>query len=351
MSLLFADMRGFTRLCQVVNSPERTLQLLDEFLAMLSEQIITHGGVVNKFLGDGVLALFRRHDYAQRAIRCAFAIVERFHKLREGWKQKVAARINFLDVGIGIATDDVILGTVGSTRVRDYTAIGTAVIRAAAFEHCARGGKRILVDHTTYEAIKELIAEVDDPVEYELKKPDQAHGIVYDQYHIKRLKSPTEIDDAATTKLRQSLFISHSKEDRAYVEASLVGPLQQCGVDAWYFEADIIPAEKWVESIAQGLRKSDGMVVVVSKHAAASPWVKEEVVLALSKLNLKDKIISVVLDDTSLDKINDFLISRQAIYASHEENVAERIHHAMTAWSTTQARNTESDNPRPAAQD
>ncbi len=335
MSLMFVDMRGFTRLGQVANSPQLTVQLLNEFLTMVSEQIIEHGGVVNKFLGDGVLALFRRQAYAERAIRCAFAIVESFRKLRDSWKQKIAARINFLDVGIGIATDDVILGTVGSSRVRDYTAIGMAVNRAAAFEQCARGGKFVLIDHTTYEAVKDLVGEAEAPVEYELKKPDQAHGIFYDQYHIKSLKPAAGI---AAPALRSSLFISHSKNDRVFVLEKLVAPLtKEYGLDAWYFEADINPSEKWIESIAQGLRKCDWMVVVVSKHAAASPWVKEEVTLALSKLDLKDKIIPVVLDDTPLETINDFLISRQAIFVANEANVAERIDQTLTLWNDAKA--------------
>ena len=72
LTVLFADMRGFRALCQLISHPERTLEITSEFLTMLSEQVLKNGGIVNKYMGDGILALFRREDHARRAVKCVY---------------------------------------------------------------------------------------------------------------------------------------------------------------------------------------------------------------------------------------------------------------------------------------
>lgn len=183
MTVVFADMRGFTRLTRTLGDPIAIERHLNEFLTMLASQAVRYDGFVNKFLGDGMLALFRGTDTEVRAIRCAFAIVDRFTELQQQWNQNRNEDLGFLDVGIGIATGEVIIGSIGSGRVKDFTALGNSVNLAAAFEQDARGGQRVLVDQNTYNAIKNSVAEVD-----ELRKEDQSTGIVYKRYHIRRLR-------------------------------------------------------------------------------------------------------------------------------------------------------------------
>ena len=65
---MFANMRGFTQMAQTLNSPENTQNRLNEFLTMLAEEVIKHNGIVNKFLGDGLMAIFRNGNHS----RCAF---------------------------------------------------------------------------------------------------------------------------------------------------------------------------------------------------------------------------------------------------------------------------------------
>ncbi|MBI2509151.1 MAG: hypothetical protein HYV99_04015 [Betaproteobacteria bacterium] len=115
--------------------------------------------------------------------------MERFTELRDQWNTKRAESLNFLDVGVGIVTGNVIIGSIGSGRVKDFTVLGNLVNLAAAFEGQARGGLRVLVDQVTYNAVKRIVAEVGgDPVDYELRKPDQPSGIVYKRIHIRRLR-------------------------------------------------------------------------------------------------------------------------------------------------------------------
>jgi len=129
-------------------------------------------------------------------------------------------QLNFLDIGVGISTDTVILGTIGSEQdVRDFTAIGTAVNLAAYLEQNARDGRRILVDRMTYRAVKDLIGDVDGPQQFELRKPGQSVGHLYVRYHLKNLRSQVnELGPTARTKAaeddRGSVFISYSHKDR-----------------------------------------------------------------------------------------------------------------------------------------
>jgi len=256
---------------------------------MLAEQVLTHGGVVNKFLGDAVLAFFRKENGPTQAVRCAFGMLERFESLRQRWGESSNQDLEYLDLGIGIATDRVALGAFGSASVRDFTAIGTAVNRAAAFEHAARDGRRVLVDRRTWDAAREIIADYAEPERFELRKPGQGVGVVYWQYHLKRLKPDLVV----------RIFISHSHLDRVYVEREVTHNLKQFGTETWYSNTDLIPGENYIETIQAGLLRSDWFVVVVSARSVASDWVRAEVRTAFQDSRLKERIIPVVIDDTS----------------------------------------------------
>jgi class 3 adenylate cyclase/putative methionine-R-sulfoxide reductase with GAF domain len=194
MTILFGDMRGFTQLSQLLRSPHTIQQLLNEFLTMLSSQVMRYDGIVNKFLGDGVLALFRGSHTEARAVKCTFDVLDDFYALRDRWNRSHNEDLTFIDIGVGIVTDDVIIGSIGSTKIKDFTAMGNAVNLAAAFENAARGGMRVLVDQNTFVAVQGLIADFEGPAPFELKKSDQAIGHVYKRYHVKRLRS---LEDSA----------------------------------------------------------------------------------------------------------------------------------------------------------
>jgi class 3 adenylate cyclase len=189
LTVLFADMRGFTELTNVVRRPEEVVDLLNGFLKLLAGAVMREDGVVNKFLGDGVLAFFGGAQTEHRAVRAAFDILDGFDRLRLEWQSNHRHPLTFVDVGVGIVTDEeVIIGAIGSGRVKDFTVIGSAVNLAAAFEHDARQGRRVLVDQPTFQAARDLIEEFGDREPFELRKPDQQRGVPYWRYHIKRLK-------------------------------------------------------------------------------------------------------------------------------------------------------------------
>ncbi len=189
ITVMFVDMRGFTQLCQILNRPKSAHEHLSDFLTVITGEVISNNGMINKILGDGLLAIFRNKNHEIDAVKCGFSITSKFDALKTKWDQKCNVDLNFLDVGIGIVTDTVIIGTISGEHFRDFTVIGNAVNLAAAFEKRAKAGKRILVDQITYTATKEYIAEMEGPINFELNKDGVAGGRIYKQYHLTRLKS------------------------------------------------------------------------------------------------------------------------------------------------------------------
>jgi class 3 adenylate cyclase len=322
MTLLFADMRGSTRLSQSQEDPARTQQMVNDLFTMLAEQVITRGGIVNKFLGDAVFAFFRRPGGPERAVRCAFGMLERFESLRERWGRTDNRDLAYLDLGVGITTDRVAVGTFGSATVRDFTAIGTAVNLAAAFVRGARGGRRVLVDHKTWNVVKDILADCDPPVQYKLRKPGQPAGMAtYPQYHVKRLKPDFAI----------RVFVSHSHLDRLFVEQEITGKLKKLGIDTWYSNADIVPGENYIAAIEDGLLKSDWVVVVVSENAARSDWVRAEVRTALKEQRLMDRILPVIVDDTEAASIWGDLGAMHALDARTASDLGDSLYKELSS--------------------
>lgn len=315
LTVLFADLRGFTRLCQALESRAQMQLLLNQFLTMLSQEVLAHDGLVNKFMGDGLLAIFRGENHAERGVRAAFAMVESFRGLPEQWQDNTNASLDFLDIGIGIATDKVIIGSIGSEHVRDFTVMGTAVNLASALEQHARGGKRILVSQKTFAAVKTIVGDAEGPENFMLRKPDQEVGHSYNRYHVKSLKIP----------VGPRLFISHSREDRTFVDHQLVEPLNRSGVETWYCSDDIPMAEEWVRAVHEGLDKCNWFVVVVSKNAAGSEWVRREVDLAVSMERYHRRIIPVLLDDTDPNALSSWLGTVQWLDARETPSIADDL--------------------------
>ena len=327
MTLLFADMRGFTQLCQSQGNPAKTQEIVNDLLTMFADQVLVRGGIVNKFLGDGILAFFRHDSGPQRAVECAFGMLERFEALRRRWDETSNQDLRFLDLGVGITTDEVTVGTIGSAKVRDFTAIGNAVNLASAFQNVARGGRRILVDQSTWAAVKDLVADFEGPDSYELRKPGQSVGVVYRQYHLKRLKP----------KVPLRIFVSHNHRDRLFVEREITAPLAKRGIETWYSNTDILPGENYVRAIESGLLKSDWMIVIVSENSAASDWVRAEVRTALADPRLQQRILPVTIDGTTPVAIGDGLALLHALDARHSQDLSESLLRVLEDVSSKQA--------------
>jgi adenylate cyclase len=148
VTVLFADIRNFTSIAETY-PPDQVMGLLNGVLGRLTEAVHAHGGTLDKFLGDGVMAVFgapvAHDDDAVRAVRAALQMMELVAE-QNGSGEHVAP----LDLGIGINTGLVVAGSVGSARRTEYTCIGDAVNIAARLCSLAGAGE-ILVGATTAE--------------------------------------------------------------------------------------------------------------------------------------------------------------------------------------------------------
>ena len=271
LTLFFGDMRGFTQVCQVLND-EEVQKLLSSFLSVMTEEILEHGGVVNKLLGDGVLAFFRQGDGAPRAVTCAFRMIEKFMKLRNEWDNEHNQDLSFLDIGFGIVTDRVTLGAIGSGRVRDFTAIGPAVNLASEFEKRARGGKRVLVNQATWMRVQNLVDQVIGPTTVELRKPDQQVAIPYKMYQIVSLKDVAHgLSEPSQVRMPSDplkVFLCHSSTDKPKVR-QLYRRLVADHFQPWLDEEDLLPGQDWHEEIRKAVRASNIVIVCLSKGSVA----------------------------------------------------------------------------------
>lgn len=154
VSILFADIRGFTRLSQKM-APEGIINLLNHYFAPIIDVIIEHEGVLDKFIGDGFLAFWNaplpQADYALRACRTALEIQKVLGKMnleRENQGEVV------VHMGMGIHTGTAIAGNIGSSRRMEYTIIGESVNFAERLQESAAKGE-VLVSART----RQLVAE------------------------------------------------------------------------------------------------------------------------------------------------------------------------------------------------
>jgi class 3 adenylate cyclase len=149
-TILFADLRGYTSLSQAC--PEAISELLDDFYDECSTAIWSHDGLLNKAMGDSVMAIFNfpivRADHTRLAVAAARAIQDRWQTKRWGAGQQAAG------IGIGIACGQVNFGEFGRLG-QDFTAIGTVVNTAARAQAVARGGEILLTESVVEHAPEE----------------------------------------------------------------------------------------------------------------------------------------------------------------------------------------------------
>ena len=162
VTILFADVRGFTNFSEQ-SSPEQIASFLNKYFEEMIEAIFKNHGHLNKFMGDGLMALFGalRDDEFQEehAVQAAIDMRTALAALKSGWaaSEDAAERtISLLEIGIGINTGLAVVGNIGSKKRMEYTAIGDAVNLAARLEQSTRDypDVDILVSEYTYVATR-----------------------------------------------------------------------------------------------------------------------------------------------------------------------------------------------------
>ncbi len=151
VSVLFSDIRGFTALSEV-SRPEDVVAMLNGYFSKQVETIFKHGGTLDKFIGDAIMAFWgapvASDDHARLAVSAALAMSAALEELR-GELGSLGAE---LEIGIGIHSGRAVVGFIGSVERLDYTAIGDTVNLASRVEGLTKGVARVLVTQATREA-------------------------------------------------------------------------------------------------------------------------------------------------------------------------------------------------------
>jgi len=157
-SAMFSDIRGFTSLA-ASQSPADTIELLNTYYILMFEAITGQGGVVNQMVGDGLMAIFGAplplENHAEQAVRAALEMIEMIELFN---LDQAAAGRPAIQIGIGVATGQVIAGYTGTQRRATYTCVGTTVNLAARLEgHTKVTGQPILIDASTRQSLSPSI--------------------------------------------------------------------------------------------------------------------------------------------------------------------------------------------------
>jgi adenylate cyclase len=155
ITLLFSDIRGFTTLSES-RRPEEIVEILNKYFSRQVEVIFRHGGTVDKFIGDAIMAFWGapvddpRH--AQNAVKAALEM----GRVVDQFRQELGGELGKeFDIGIGVHTGPAVVGFIGSENKLDYTAIGDSVNLASRIEGATKGVARVLVSEATRAACGE----------------------------------------------------------------------------------------------------------------------------------------------------------------------------------------------------
>jgi adenylate cyclase len=148
LTVLFADIRGFTSLAEIA-PPEKVVQLLNRYFSAMSDIIFAHGGTLDKYIGDGLMALFGAPtvspDDACNAVAAAVAMQRQVQSINDELRRE---GLDEIQVGIGLHTGEATVGYIGSERRSEYTAIGDTVNLAARLESNALPGQILMTEAT-----------------------------------------------------------------------------------------------------------------------------------------------------------------------------------------------------------
>jgi len=149
VTILFSDIRNFTTISRKLN-PHEVVEMLNAYFSLVCEPIFKQGGTVDKFIGDSIMAVFGSpvpyKDHAQRALRAALAIKEKVHEFRSWMRQHfVGVDLPEFAIGIGLHTGEAVIGSIGSPKRMEFTAVGHTVNLASRLESLSKELKWTIV--------------------------------------------------------------------------------------------------------------------------------------------------------------------------------------------------------------
>ena len=157
VTVLFADIRGFTSMSENMSAEDVSI-ILNDYFTEVEPIISKYNGVINKFIGDAVMAIFgepiQDKNHAINAVKCANEMLEKVSQLQQKWLQEGKPKI---EIGIGINTGEAFVGNIGSVTRLEYTVIGDVVNLASRIESYNKVYKtNFLISSTTYEKVRNI---------------------------------------------------------------------------------------------------------------------------------------------------------------------------------------------------
>jgi len=162
LTVLFSDIRGFTPLSERLGA-ERTVRLLNRYFEAMTAVILEHEGMIDKFIGDAILAVFGEPvssgDHTRQAVRAALDMRRALERLNADPEfRSLLDRDEGLDTGIAINTGPMFVGNLGGLKRKDYTVIGDAVNLCSRLEGLARDeNPRIIVSEAAYSHVQDMV--------------------------------------------------------------------------------------------------------------------------------------------------------------------------------------------------
>ena len=158
VTVLFADIRGFTSISEQL-SPVEVTKILNEYFSELVPIIEEHKGILNKFMGDAILAIFgepiKNENHPIDAVKCANTMLKKVKLLQEKWLNEGKPKI---EIGIGIATGEAFVGNIGSEERLEYTVIGDTVNTASRIENYNKVYRtNFLISEETYLKVQKYV--------------------------------------------------------------------------------------------------------------------------------------------------------------------------------------------------
>ena len=183
-TLLFSDLRSFTNITESLGA-QGTVKLLNEYFEIMVECISEQGGMLDKFIGDAIMAAFglpiSHEDDEDRGVKAGINMIKRLWDWND---QREKDGKPPLDMGLGLNTDKIVAGNIGSQKRMDYTMIGDGVNLAARLESaCKQYNARILISDFTFKKLKGTyrIRYIDDVVVKGKTEPVGVHEVL--DYH------------------------------------------------------------------------------------------------------------------------------------------------------------------------
>ncbi len=185
VTMLFSDIRGFTSMSEKMQ-PEEVIEMLNEYMTEMSKIIDAHKGVIDKFVGDEIMAIYGapvpvtnesgEHIDAYMAVKSAVAMMKKLEELNELREQRGQHKIF---IGIGLNTGEVVAGNMGSENRLNYTVLGDNVNLAARL--CDKAERMmVLISESTYEKVMDhVVAKKQPPLKVKGKeKPLNVYSII-----------------------------------------------------------------------------------------------------------------------------------------------------------------------------